>query len=150
MGVHRGSCVTCFMRIHWPLEWHFFPSYSPGWSPVLVMSQRHAGLSIYKVWLEEWAQLSSYLIWEVMLKCRPSRSRTLDVVRPVCLLNAFFFFCFFSNMELKVGVSSILLPENAADFTVSFSVLPDATLCSALAVSLLWGKRWLLADHCMH
>lgn len=87
-------------------------------------------------------QLSSYLSWEAVLKCRPGRSRTLDIVRSVSLLNAFFFFFFIFYLELKVGApSSSQRRENeghAADFT-SFSVLLDATLSSALAVSLLCG-----------
>lgn len=32
-------------------------------------------------------QLASYLGWEVVLKCRPGGSRTLDVVRSVGFLN---------------------------------------------------------------
>lgn len=35
-------------------------------------------------------QLASYLGWEVVLKCRPGGSRTLDVVRSVGFLNAGF------------------------------------------------------------
>lgn len=83
-------------------------------------------------------QLSSYPSWEVVLKCRPGGSRTSDIVRTVSLRNA----CF-CHVKLKVGAAPSSQRRDkeghAADFTASFSVLLDATLCPALAVSLLWG-----------
>lgn len=52
-------------------------------------------------------QLCSFLTWEVVLKCRPGGSRTLDMVRSVSLLNALFFFFL---QEARSG-SSIQLPQ---------------------------------------
>lgn len=95
-------------------------------------------------------QLASYLGWEVVLKCRPGGSRTLDVVRSVGFLNegfgvfrVFWGFFFSFHVELKMGAASNSQRRekegHTAGFTASFSIFLDATLCSALAVCLLWG-----------
>lgn len=67
-------------------------------------------------------------------KCRPGGSRTLDVVRPVSLSNAFFFFI--PHRKLKVGAASSPQSREKEGHVLDFT----ASLCCAVAVSLLQWK----------